>query len=148
MHNPEIVDRTTDRPTGAATKGVRIARALMATAAVSALFAAVGSIDVVLDASPETRMVETWRGYGFVVFAGLFALLAIHPLRYRGVWELVLAHKLALTVTAVGYSIAGNAEGTSTVIIWDGALSVIIAFAYVACRGWSAGPRRGGTDQR
>ena len=135
---------STRRPASAPaapTRGLRTGRALMATAAVSAQHAAVSSVGVIAEATPETQMVETWRGFGFVVFAGLFALLAIHPLRYRGVWELVLAQKVALTLTAVGYSIAGDAEGTATVIVWDGALSAIVGIAYVACRGWTAGPR-------
>jgi peptidoglycan/LPS O-acetylase OafA/YrhL len=125
----------------AGTRRIRTARALMAAAAASALLAAVSAVGVVAEATPETQMVETWRGYGFVVFAGLFALLAINPLRYRGVWELVLAQKVALTLTAIGYSTAGDAEGTATVIVWDGALSAVVAIAYLACRGWTAGPR-------
>ncbi|MBM7808225.1 hypothetical protein JOD57_004062 [Geodermatophilus bullaregiensis] len=36
-----------------------------------------------------------------MVFAGLFALLAWRPLGYRGVWELVIFHKVAVTTTAL-----------------------------------------------
>jgi hypothetical protein len=31
---------------------------------------------------------------------------------------------------------------TGTVIAWNGDLSVITGIAFVACRGWTAGPRR------
>ena len=57
-------------------------------------------------------MVETWRAYGLVVFAGLFALLAWNPLGHRGLWELVIAHKVALTVTALLPRLRGLRCGT------------------------------------
>jgi hypothetical protein len=36
-------------------------------------------------ADDSTKVVESWRMYGFAVFAGLFVLLALHPRDYRGV---------------------------------------------------------------
>ena len=120
---------------------LRAARTLMAVAAVSALAAAVSAIGVVVAAPAETRMVETWRGTGFLVFAGLFALLALRPLAYHGVWELVLANKVVLTLAGLAYAVTGSADGAGTVVAWDGALSVVLATAYVAARGWTAGPR-------
>ena len=58
----------------------------------------------VLDADGATKVVETWRMYGLVVFTGLFVLLMLRSHHYRGVWELVIASKLAMTFTAVGYA--------------------------------------------
>ena len=109
-------------------------RVLMGIAALAAAASAVGSIGAVRDADAAIKMLETWRGYGFLVFAGLFALLALRPRQYRGVWELVIFNKIALTVTAVLFG--GAVLGTGTVIVWDGGLSVLLLIAYVGCRGW------------
>ena len=109
-------------------------RVLMGIAALAAAASAVGAIGAVRDADAAIKMIETWRGYGYLVFAGLFALLALRPRRYRGVWELVIFNKIGLTVTAV---IFGSAVlDTATVIVWDGGLSVLLLVAYVGCRGW------------
>jgi len=95
----------------------------------------------VLDADGATKIAETWRLYGLAVFAGLFALLALRPLRYRGVWELVLLSKMALTVTALAYVWHGGIENAGSTAGWDGGLTLILAAAYLCCRGWTAGPR-------
>ena len=87
------------------------------------------------------KIAETWRLYGLVVFTGLFALLALRPLQYRGAWELVLFNKLALTVTALAYTAYGGISGTAGIVVWDGGLSLLLIAAYICCRGWTAGPR-------
>ena len=113
-------------------------------AAAGAAGAAVSSIAAVLGADGTTKIVETWRLYGLVVFAGLFALLALRPRAYRGVWELVLLNKLALTVTALAYAAHRGISGTGSIIAWDGGLSLVLIAAYLCCRGWttwSAGDR-------
>ncbi|NBE80560.1 hypothetical protein [Micromonospora rubida] len=120
----------------------RIGRALLWLAAVAAVAAALGAYGTVADAEPAGTVVETWRAYGFVVFAGLFALLAVRPRGYRGVWPLVILHKVAMTVTALAYSRNPAIEGTGTILAWDGALSVLLVVAFVLCRGWVAEPRR------
>ncbi|NES28739.1 hypothetical protein GCE86_20730 [Micromonospora terminaliae] len=120
----------------------RIGRVLLWLAAVGALAAALGAYGTVADAEPAVKVVETWRAYGFLVFAGLFALLAVRPRGYRGVWPLVIFHKLAMTVTALVYTRNAAIEGTGTVLIVDGALSVLLVLALVLCRGWVAEPRR------
>lgn len=53
----------------------------------------------VLDAEGATKVVETWRMYGPVVFTGLFVLLVLRPRHYPGMWELVIASKVAMTFT-------------------------------------------------
>ena len=58
-------------------------QALMWIAAAGAAGAALSSIATVLGADGPTKIVETWRLYGLVVFAGLFALLALRPRAYR-----------------------------------------------------------------
>ena len=120
----------------------RIGRVLLWLAAAAALAAALGAYGAVADAEPAVTVVETWRAYGFVVFAGLFALLALCPRGYRGVWPLVIFHKVAMTVTALVYARNAAIEGTGTILAWDGALSVLLVLAFVLCRGWVAEPRR------
>lgn len=66
---------------GAFSQGVRdqVARALMLLAALGALSAFAGSVGTATAAPSEFTVVEIWRVYGFVVFAGLFVLLAFRP---------------------------------------------------------------------
>ncbi|GGR85989.1 hypothetical protein GCM10010169_32850 [Micromonospora fulviviridis] len=122
--------------------GDRIGRVLLGLAAVGAVAAALGAYGTVADAEPAVTVVETWRAYGFVVFAGLFALLALRPRGQRGVWLLVIFHKVAMTVTALAYTRNAAIEGTGTIIAWDGTLSVMLVLAFVLCRGWVAEARR------
>ncbi|MFI7429596.1 hypothetical protein ACIBPB_21605 [Micromonospora sp. NPDC049836] len=120
----------------------RAGRVLLWLSAVGAVGAAAGAYGAVADAEPAVTVVETWRAYGFVVFAGLFALLAVRPRGYRGVWPLVIFHKVAMTVTALVYARNAAIEGTGTILVWDGTLSVLLVLAFVLCRGWVAEPRR------
>ncbi len=118
-------------------------RALLAIAAVGALFAMATSIGEVLAAGPDTLMLRVWQSAGFAVFAGLFGLLAYRPLSYAGIWELVILNKMALTVVALTY--ASGAEGASKVATVDGALTAMLLAGYVLCMGWRAwsGPALG-----
>ena len=118
----------------------RIARYALWLAALGAGVSAVSSASTLWQAGSATIVVETWRAYGYLVFAGLFALLALRPHRYRGVWELVIANKIALTATALGYAVHGGIAGSGTIIVWDGGLSVVLIVAYILCRGWSGVP--------
>ena len=133
---------TTSTPTrastGSASRAETIGKALLWIAAAGAAGAAVASVAAVVGADGTTKIVETWRLYGLVTFAGLFALLALRPTAYRGVWELVLFNKLALTVTALGYAAHGAISGAGSIIAWDGGLSVLLIAAYLCCRGWTS----------
>lgn len=113
---------------------LRLARVLLVIATVGAVGAAVGQIQVVFDADGATKVVETWRLYGFVVFAGLFALLAARPLGNLVVWLLVITNKLALTLTALAYEAHGGIVDTGTIIGWDGGLTVLLLVAFAASR--------------
>lgn len=112
------------------------ARSLLVIAALGAVVAAVGSFPAVTEAGPETLVVEIWRLAGYVLFSGLFALLAYRPVHYAGVWELVIANKLALTVAALIY--AGGADGAREVALVDGVLTAVLLTAYLLSRGWQA----------
>ncbi|MEV1009444.1 hypothetical protein [Streptomyces sp. NPDC049881] len=113
---------------------LRVARVLLIIAAVGAVGAAVGQIQVVFDAGGATKVVETWRLYGFVVFAGLFALLAVSPRGNLTVWLLVITNKLALTVTGLAYQAHGGIADTDAIVTWDGGLTVLLLAAFALSR--------------
>ena len=139
---------TTDAPAPRLSRRVprgrdRIARYLLWIAAAGAAASAAASVSTIWHASGATTVVETWRGYGYLVFAGLFVLLALRPHNYRGVWELVIANKVALAATALAFAARGGIAATSSIIVWDGGLSVLLIAAYLTCRGWSRAPAAG-----
>ncbi len=112
----------------------QIARVLLLVAASGAMFAFVGAIGSVQSAKPTTVLAEMWRMYGFLVFAGLFALLALRLRRLVGVWELVIFHKLASAITAATL-IGGAVPEAATIAIVDGVLAAMTVAAYVLARG-------------
>ena len=118
----------------------RIAVLLLLLAALGALYAFVTSIGNVTAAGPATKVVEAWRAYGFVVFTGLFVLLAVRPRHYAGVWELVIFHKVAMAITAASLTGTG-AAGAQSVALVDGVLAVMTITAYVLARGYTAWER-------
>lgn len=107
----------------------------MVLASLGAIGAFASSVGAVRAASPETVWVETWRMFGFLVFAGMFALVALRPRLSAGVWELAFLHKLAMAVSALSLSGARDAEGAGAV---DAMLVVLIAVAYYCTRAWSS----------
>lgn len=134
MGDTAVAERATPR-------GGRIiaGRILAGTAAGTAVVAAVGAIPGTVAAGADDRIAQTWWTYGLVVFAALFALLAARPLGTRWLWEIVLANKLALSVTAAAYLVAGTATGAGTIVVSDGALFVLLLAGYLCVRGWCAG---------
>lgn len=124
----------------------RVVRVLMGLASVSALAAAVTAIGAVADVDASALMVETWRMYGFVVFAALFALLAWRPLQYPWLWEIVIVNKLLLAVTAGGYATGvigpGEVDGATAALVADSVVVAVLVSAYLVCRGWRATPHR------
>lgn len=129
----------------------RVVRVLMGLPSASALAAAATAIGAVADAEPSALMVETWRMYGFVVFAALFALLAWRPLHYRWLWEIVIVNKLLLAVTAGGYATGvigpGDVEDATAVFVADSVIVAVVVSAYLVCRGWRATPHRAQTGE-
>ena len=114
----------------------RIAMALLLLSAAGALVSFLGSIDPALTASSDTQVVEIWRAYGYLVFAGLFVLLAFWPRRFPGVWELAIFHKVALTISAL--TIISGAAGAGTIIVADGLVAIFLIVSYMLSRGYSA----------
>lgn len=115
----------------------RAAMALMLLAALGALSAFATSVGAVMAADSETVVAEAWRAYGFLVFAGLFVLLALRPRHYAGVWELVILHKGAMSVAAA--LVGGGAAGASTAAAVDGILAAITIAAYLLGGGMPVG---------
>jgi hypothetical protein len=113
----------------------RLGRGLMWLAALGAFFAFVSAFAAVNNATPQTIWVETWRLFGFLVFTGMFVLLALRPRSAAGVWELAFFHKAAMAVSALFLS---GAEGAAMAGTIDAVLAVVIAMAYVLTRGWMA----------
>lgn len=117
----------------------RAAMALMLLAALGALLAFVGSIGAATAAGFDTVVVEAWRTYGFLVFAGLFVLLALRPRHYAGVWELGIFHKGAMSVTAA--LVGGEATAASMVAMVDGILAAMTIAAYFLAKGYTGWAR-------
>jgi len=115
----------------------RIATALMLVSALGALYAFITSIGAVQTAGPATQQVETWRMFGFLMFAGVFILLGVWPRRLPGLWELTIANKVGLTI-AEALLIRNNAAGAQFTAISDGILSAFLVAAYLLSRGYTA----------
>lgn len=113
----------------------RLGRGLMLFASVGALAAFATGVAAVRAALPETLWVETWRMFGFLVFAGMFALVGLRPRLSAGVWELAFFHKLAMTGAALFLSGARDAVAAGSV---DAVLVVLIAVAYFCTQGWQS----------
>ena len=116
----------------------------MGLAAAGALAAAISAFTTITEARPSALMPGTWRFYGFLVFAALFALLNWRPRHYRWLWEIVILNKLLLAVTAGGYATGvigpGEVDGAMAAFVADGVLAAAILTAYVFGRGWRAPP--------
>ncbi len=118
---------------GPSTLADRIGRGLLVLCAVATLGAFAQGIQIMATTSDERVITEAWRTFAYVVFAGLWAMLAIAPRGQRGVWELVLFQKIA--ITSFAFAVRDLPDGWSTFLI-DLALVLATAAAYVLCRGW------------
>jgi hypothetical protein len=117
----------------------RLGRALMGLSALGALFAFGSAIATVGAATPETVWVETWRMFGFLIFTGMFILLALRPRASAGIWELAFFHKAAMAISALFLMGANEAASAGAI---DGILAALIALAYILTRGWTAWKRQ------
>ena len=113
----------------------RIGRGLMWVNFAATIFAFADGINRMSNASDDRLWVEGWRTFAYLVFAGLFALIALRPRAQRGLWELILGHKTALVVFAV---VVGGLPEARLAGLVDFALVLLTATAYVLCRGWRA----------
>lgn len=131
----------TDVPdTGRRSPGAdRIGRSLLALCAIATIGAFVDGIGRISDAPDGYVLTEFWRTTAYLVFAGMWALLAIAPRAQRGLFELILLQKTLVTVQAL---IVMGLPGSAQTAVIDGAVVVATLTAYVLCRGWYAWKRR------
>lgn len=132
-------DTTSDAPAVTPVRD-RIARVILSVCAVGALAATVSMAVSVADADGPLQIAETWQLAGLPVFAGLFVILAVGPRRTAGLWELVIANKLALV--AAGATFLSGTDGAGEIVAVDGALVALLIAAYVLTRGWTAWTER------
>jgi hypothetical protein len=110
---------------------------LMILVSFGAAGAFAGAISSVQDADSSVAVVESWRMLGFLVFAGLFLLLALRPRMYPGIWELAFFHKAGMAVAGV-ILMGDDAEGAGSVVVFDGVLAAVILIACILSRGFTA----------
>lgn len=126
---------TTDVPEPGA-RADRIGRAVMALNAVAALAAFVSGLGITAGVTDERLISELWRTLAYIVFAGIWTVLAVAPRRHAGLWELLLLHKGAITIYSfVMWDRLADAPETALV---DLGVTVTTLIAYVLCRGWLA----------
>ncbi|HEX5157128.1 MAG TPA: hypothetical protein VFW17_07925 [Ktedonobacterales bacterium] len=115
----------------------RIATVLMLVSALGALYAFFTAIGAVQTATPATQQVETWRLFGFLMFAGVFILLGVWPRRLPGLWELTIANKVGLTVVEVLLT-RNDEAGAQSAAVADAILCALLIVAYLLSRGYTA----------
>ncbi|ANY07887.1 hypothetical protein [Pseudonocardia sp. HH130630-07] len=111
----------------------RTGRLLLAVCALATLGAFADGINRILAAPDEYALTEFWRTTAYLVFAGLWAMLALRPRGQRGVWELVLLQKGLVTAHALLNLDLPYAVRSAWI---DGLLVVATVAAFVLCRGW------------
>jgi len=110
-----------------------VGRILFAVLSLSTLGAFVDGIRLASSAGPDTFFMQWWRTLAYLVFAAIFALLALRPRSTPGMWEIVLIQKV--TITIIGYLNihAAEAPRDSTVDLY---LVILMVPAWILCRGW------------
>lgn len=111
----------------------RLGHSLMWLAALGALSAFASGFASVSAATSETVWVETWRLFGYLVFTGMFVLLALRPCNSAGIWELAFFHKTAMAISAL---VLPGAKDAAMAGVIDGALAILLLIAYICTRGW------------
>lgn len=110
-----------------------LGRSLTTIAALGALTAFVSGIKTVQMATVDALWVEMWRLAGFLLFAGMFALLTLRPRQSAGIWELAFLHKAAMAVISLFIPFASEATSAGTI---DGFLAILLLVAYLLTRSW------------
>lgn len=113
----------------------RIGRGIMALNAAAALLAFASGLMIMASVSDERLITEAWRTFAYIVFAGIWAILAVAPRRQKGLWELLLFQKGAITTYSFVMWHLPDAPITAFV---DLTVTVTTLIAYVLCRGWLA----------
>lgn len=122
----------------------RLARILMITLGIASVGAFATPALTFQSFAPDRINIETWRMFGFLVFAGLFTLLGLFPRRMTGIWELVFFHKAGVAVF-LAYFVKPDAaanvtfvDSTGNIILVDMVLAGTTFFCYLLTNGWRA----------
>lgn len=115
----------------------RVARSILLLAALGALISFLASLPEIVTGFSNAQVVDIWRLYGFVVFTGLFGLLAFRPRHYPGLWELTIGHKIAVALTAALLIGSPDASAGAVALI-DGVLAGMLVLAYLVAQGYRA----------
>lgn len=138
----------TTTPSTSPARGAVVGRALLILAALGCAGAAGAAISQLGMASSQEVLHDSWRAFGLVIFAALFALVTWRPTGYPGVLELAFVHSLAMALMAV--SQLETAEGAWVTLILSGllVLAVLAAYVLLGChRAWrGARPRDAAAD--
>ncbi|MDR7276286.1 hypothetical protein [Catenuloplanes atrovinosus] len=113
----------------------RIGRTLLALCAAATMVAFANGITRVASAPDDYLLTEFWRTVAYLVFTGLWVLLAWAPRAQRGVWELILLHKGVVTVQALLFLHLPGAVLTAWI---DGTVTAVTVAALILCRGWQS----------
>jgi hypothetical protein len=111
----------------------RTGRTLMAITAAATLIPFVEGVTRLPGLDDDLILTEYWRTTAYLVFAGMWALLAVAPRKQRGMWELLIFHKVAVTVHAL---FVLDVEHATRTLVADGLVSTATIAGYVLCRGW------------
>lgn len=112
----------------------RIGRAIMAVVVILSLIAFADGWRRIWMAGPDRIWIEGWRTFAYLMFAGLFALLAMRPRSSPGIWELTFGHKTA--VVLFGLWLGATVPEVSLAVGVDFGLVILIALSWLLCRGW------------
>jgi hypothetical protein len=113
----------------------RIGRGIMAVNAAAALLAFASGLMIMASVSDERVITEAWRTFAYIFFAGIWVILTVSPRRQKGLWELLLFQKGA--ITAYSFVMWHLPDAPLTALI-DLAVTGTTLIAYVLCRGWLA----------
>jgi hypothetical protein len=114
---------------GTARRLDQVGRGLLALLALSTVYAFVDGCRLVAAAGDDRLWIEFWRTTAYLVFA----VLAVAPRTRWGVWELVFAQKLAVTVFGLANFGVNEARRDATTDLF---LVIVMVISYVLCRGW------------
>ena len=110
-------------------------RTLMAVDVLLTLLAVANGVKLMIDASDGTLVLQAWQTFAFVLFAALWTSVVLWPRRIPGIWELLMAHKIAVVTFCLIVSDVADAKATAAI---DGYLVVSTIAAYILCKGWRA----------
>ncbi len=113
----------------------RVSRGLTGFNAFLGVIAFGNGIYTLFNTSPDHLIVEAWRAFGFLIFLILWIMITVWPRQVPGAWELIILHKVAITIFAIAAWDVAEAQRTALI---DGWLVITIIPAYVLCRGWVA----------